>query len=185
MAQQTYFELWLPVANADVHEQNMHMGTSTDSVSGCSVWVQKTWCNNMFSLGPLWRPATGNPETITQQTFLRQRGKWRLLPSNNALHDPLPHTHTHTHTRHTAPSLISTSVWLYHPPSWPNVLWGRAEWWALWWHVYGGSEQRGTLPGVVAQVIHYDVTSEEEMKWSQAPCVSCLCRLLKKKTQGG
>lgn len=44
----------------------------------------------------------------------------------------------------------------------------------------GGSDQQGTLPGVVAQVIHYDVTSEEEMKRSQAPCVSCLYRLLKK-----
>lgn len=35
----------------------------------------------------------------------------------------------------------------------------------------------GTLLGVVAQLIHYDVTSEEEMKWSGAPCARCLCRL--------
>lgn len=42
----------------------------------------------------------------------------------------------------------------------------------------------GTLPGVLAQVIHYDVTSEEEMKWSPAPCASCLCRL-ETKARGG
>lgn len=42
----------------------------------------------------------------------------------------------------------------------------------------------GTLPGVVAQVTHYDVTSEEEMKRSRAPCASCLCRLVTE-AQGG
>ena len=162
----------------------------------CITFVSETWLNKWFQcIGAEWTTQKHVPHSdpmmvcirmATQQPFLKQQRKWRLLPSHNALHDKLPHTHTHTHTHTRAtcttdaqlpPSFPPASG---SPPSRPNALWGRAEWRALWWHVYGGSEQRGTWPGVVAQVIHYNVTSEEEMKQSRAPCASCHCMLLKK-----
>lgn len=122
----------------------------TELVVSVYLWTTKTFCER-------------KPRDYHTTNLPGARG-------SDACYSPLTPFTTSARTRtHTLP--LSFPPVSSSPPSWPNALQGRAEWWALWWHVYGGSEQQGTLPGVVAQVIHYNVTSKEEMKQSQSPCV--------------
>ena len=76
----------------------------------CITFVSETWLNKWFQcIGAEWTTQKHVPHSdpmmvcirmATQQPFLKQQRKWRLLPSHNALHDKLPHTHTHTRAQH-------------------------------------------------------------------------------------
>lgn len=147
------------------------MGAFTSWLRSRSVLVTKK-TQTMMQLCVLIRP-TGNRETIT-----RSHNKPSLGNRGNDAWCPLTTSMTSTHTRTQVPlSFRPASGFLSRPHG------QRQHGAELSGERYGdifmaAPSSRGTLPGVVAQVIHYDVTSEEEMKRSPAPCASCLCRLV-------
>lgn len=119
----------------------------------------------LFCVSKHWRYSKQRTYDKCHHTTFREAAE-EVTPATIWKTPPRTRSSTQTPLQHTLPHFPPPSG---SPLSWLNALWGRAEWWGLWWHVYCGSEQQGALPGVVAQVIHYSDLwgGNETESWSK------------------